>query len=219
LAQFADVKIFNSSYKWRCRVRYGVAALAAYDTIMFIDDDLTLARPNFITYMWENFRTLKPVDLLSCWNTLWVDWGEDELAWVSLTFLTPEITALTQTDTIGPGICMFHKELLATPGIMSISPEFPKADDMAFSLLAALQWGSRSYYLPSYGMLKLHQDHSLQPLYSVSGHYDDLYSQFKSLLRKGYPPVLSREPHPPLKGEAPEQQATRVLPREKYHWK
>ena len=219
LSQFADVKIFNSSYNWRCRVRYGVAALAAYDTIMFIDDDLTLAQPNFITYMWENFRTLNPVDLLSCWNTLWVEWGEDELAWVSLCFLYPEITRLTETDTIGPGICMFHKQLLTTPGIMSLDPEFPAADDMAFPLLAALQWGSRSYYLPSYGMLKWHQDHASSPLHSISGHYDDLYYQFKSLLTKGYQPVLSREPHPGREGDSPEQQAARVLPREKYPWK
>lgn len=219
LSQFADVKVFNSSYNWRCRVRYGVAALAAYDTIMFIDDDLTLARPDFLTYMWEHFRTLRPVDLLSCWNTLWVDWGEEELAWVSLTFLSPAVTALTQTDTIGPGICMFHKQLLATPGITTVSPDFPHADDMAFSLLAALQWGSRSYFLPAYRMLKLHREHALNPLYSVSGHYDDLCSQFKSLLKQGYQPVLSREPHRAPENGSPEQYAARTLPREKYPWK
>jgi len=218
-SQFDDLKIFNSSYNWRCQVRYAVATLAAHDTIMFIDDDITLLDKNFISYMYENYRTLGPMDLLSCWNTIWVDWNEDNFSSVSLTFDTPAITRLTQTDTIGPGICMFNKRLLVNPRILDFSSGFPKADDMAFPLIAALEWGSNSYFLPSYNMLALHYEYNRNALYEVSGHTADLYAYFKSLLREGYQPVLSRSAASSSKSETPEQYAAQVLPAFTYPWK
>jgi glycosyltransferase involved in cell wall biosynthesis len=217
--RFADLKIFNSSYNWRCRVRYAVATLAAHDTIMFIDDDITLLDRNFIRYMYENFRTLGSKDLLSCWNTLWVDWNEDNFSCVSLTFETPGITRLTQTDTIGAGICMFNKELLVNARILDLSRGFPKADDMAFPLVAAVEWGSRSYFLPSYRMLEMHYEYNRNPLYTVSGHTTELYAQFKELLQEGYQPVLSRTGASALESETPERDAARRLPAMKYSWR
>ena len=88
------------------------------------------------------------IDLLSCWNTLWVDWNEDNFSCVSLTFETPGITRLTQTDTIGPGICMFNKELLVNARILDLSRGFPKADDMAFPLVAARGMGQPKLFSP-----------------------------------------------------------------------
>ncbi|HKP29262.1 MAG TPA: glycosyltransferase, partial [Gemmatimonadales bacterium] len=41
LGRFKDVKVFNSSYNWLCRVRYSLAMLARHDVVMFLDDDLT----------------------------------------------------------------------------------------------------------------------------------------------------------------------------------
>lgn len=216
--QFANLKIFNSSYNWRCRVRYAAATLATYDTIMFIDDDITLLNGNFISYMYENFRTLGSKDILSCWNTIWVDWNEDNYSCVSLTFEKPGITQLTQTDTIGPGICMFNKALLVNARIMDLSRGFPKADDMAFPLVAAMEWGSRSYFLPSYKMLEMHYEYNQSPLYLVSGHSAELYAQFKGLLKEGYQPVLSRNAAGLSERETPEQYAARLLPAMTYSW-
>jgi glycosyltransferase involved in cell wall biosynthesis len=218
-SQFANLKIFNSSHNWRCQVRYAVATLAAYDTIMFIDDDITLLDRNFISYMYETYRTLGPMDLLSCWNTIWVDWNEDNFSCVSLTFDTPAITQLTQTDTIGPGICMFNKQLLFNARILDFSSGFPKADDMAFPLIAAVEWGSRSYFLPSYKMLEMHYEYNRNPLYTVSGHSAELYAQFKGLLKEGYQPVLSRNAAGLPARETPEQYAARLLPALTYSWK
>jgi glycosyltransferase involved in cell wall biosynthesis len=217
--RFADLKIFNSSYNWRCRVRYAVATLAAHDTIMFIDDDITLLDRNFIRYMYENFRTLGSKDLLSCWNTLWVDWNEDNFSCVSLTFETPGITRLTQTDTIGAGICMFNKELLVNARILDLSRGFPKADDMAFPLVAAVEWGSRSYFLPSYRMLEMHYEYNRNPLYTVLGHTTELYAQFKELLNEGYQPVLSRMAAGGVGTGTPEGDAAQRLPAMKYSWR
>ncbi|MBM4299948.1 MAG: glycosyltransferase [Deltaproteobacteria bacterium] len=217
--QFANLKIFNSSYNWRCRVRYAVATLAAHDTVMFIDDDITLLDRNFIRYMYDNFRTLGSKDLLSCWNSLWVDWNEDNFSCASLTFETPGITQLTQTDTIGPGICMFNKALLLNARILDLSRGFPKADDMAFPLVAAVEWGSRSYFLPSYKMLEMHYEYNRNPLYTVPGHSAELYAQFKGLLKEGYQPVLSRNAAGGVETETPERDAAQRLPAMQYSWR
>ncbi len=72
------------------------------------------------------FGALGSKDLLSCWNTLWVDWNEENFSCASLNFETPGITQLTQTDTIGPGICMFNKELLLNARILDLSRGFPR---------------------------------------------------------------------------------------------
>jgi hypothetical protein len=216
--QFPNLKIFNSSYNWRCRVRYAVATLATHDVIMFIDDDITLLNRNFISYMYENFRALGSKDLLSCWNTIWVDWNEENFSCASLSFETPGITQLTQTDTIGPGICMFNKELLLNARILELSRGFPKADDMAFPLVAAVEWGSRSYFLPSYKMLEMHYECNRNSLYTVSGHSAELYAQFKGLLKEGYQPVLSRNAAGLPERETPEQYAARILPAITYSW-
>jgi glycosyltransferase involved in cell wall biosynthesis len=218
-SQFANLKIFNSSYNWRCRVRYAIGTLATHDTIMFIDDDITLVDRNFISYMYENFHALRPMDLLSCWNSLWVEWTEDYFTCASLNFMTPEITALTQTDTIGPGICMFNKQILLNARIMDLSRGFPNADDMAFPLIAALEWGSKSYFLPSYNMLEIHYEYNRNSLYEVSGHTQALYAQYNSLLKEGYQPVLSRNLTNSSSGETPEQYAVRLLPAVKYCWR
>jgi glycosyltransferase involved in cell wall biosynthesis len=217
--QFGDLKIFNSSHNWRCRVRYAVATLAAHDTIMFIDDDITLLDRNFIRYMYDNFRTLGPHDLLSCWNGLWVEWTEEYFRHVSLNFETQGITRLTQTDTIGPGICMFRKGLLANERILDLSRGFPRADDMALPLVAALEFGSRSYFLPSYKMLEMHYEYNRNALYTVPGHTAQLYAQLKSLLHEGYRPVLSRIAADPAATESAEQYVARHLPAVTTSWK
>jgi hypothetical protein len=147
-----------------------------------------------------------------------VDWNEDHFSCVSLTFDTPGITRITQTDTVGPGICMFKKQLLLNDRIMNLSRGFPKADDMAFPLVAALEWGSRSYFLPSYNMLKMHYESSRNSLYTVSGHSDHLYAQFKGLLKEGYQPILSRNTAGSPETETPEQYAARHLKAVKYSW-
>jgi len=222
LRGFKDVKIFNSNHNWRTAFRYATAVLAKNDTILFIDDDITIMEPGFIRYMFDTFQTLQPIDLLSCWNTLWVEWKTDYFSCVSMSFKRPEIKELTETDTCGPGICMFNKRILSSPKILNMPPSnFPKADDMAFSLIAALEFGSRSYYLPSYGMLKFHEQRDEAALYDRSGHYEDLYAFYKFLLNSGYRPVLSKLSRQSVSEhyeDSPEFRAVQILPVVKHSW-
>src|SRR5688572_30292958 len=46
--RFPDVKIFNSSHNWLCRIRYTLATLARHDVILFLDDDLIPVDPGFV---------------------------------------------------------------------------------------------------------------------------------------------------------------------------
>jgi hypothetical protein len=219
LSQFPDLKVFNSSFNWRCRVRYGLATLASYDTVMFIDDDVTLIDRNFIRYMFDTFNTLRPIDIISCWNTLWVEWTEDYLREVSLSFQTPQIAEVTPTDTIGPGISMFSKRILLSPRVLEMSRDFPRADDMAFPLIAAMEWGSRSYFVPSYSMLKMHDQGVVDSLNTRASHYEELYSQYKNLLKQGYQPVLERNDDAGPEFGASARRAAGKLPIVTFSWK
>ncbi len=219
LNRYNDIKIINSSHNWRCGVRYAIATLARYETILFLDDDIILIDPHFIRYMFDHFQKLTPMDILSCWCTLWVEWNDDYFSAVSMSFTTPEIIELTETDTCGMGICMFNKQVLSQKLLRRIiSPPFPEADDMGFSLIAALECGSRSYYLPSYGMLGFHKDCTKGALYNRAGHYDDLYAFYKSLLNEGYKPVLSRLPSRFAECDLPSHWAVRAVPVVKHPW-
>lgn len=217
--KFSDVKIVNSIHNWRDSIRYALATVARYETILFLDDDITLLDPNFIRYMFDTFRTLRPVDILSCWNTLWVDWQNNYFSAVSLAFTTPEITELTECDTCGTGICMFNKSMLLNPKILEIAmcSNFPQAYDMGFSLIAAMECDSRRYYLPSHGMLKFHKQYTKKALSAYTGHYEDRYGLYKSLFNCGYKPVLSKLLSE-SKSTTPEWRAARILPVVKHHW-
>lgn len=220
LRQFDNVKIFNSNFNWRCEVRYAVATLAKYDTVLFLDDDLFLINYNFIRYMLDHYRQIEEMDIISCWNTLWLEQNDDYFCHVSMTFLTPEITELTESDTGGPGICMFNKKILFNPAVWNVirSSAFPLADDMAFSIIAAMECGSRTYFLPSYRMLTFQRTKKKTALNQRHGHYKQLFNLYKSLLKSGYKPVLSRLSDLDSKSYSAERKAAQILPKNKNPW-
>jgi hypothetical protein len=170
--------------------------------------------------MFENFQNVSDVDMISCWNSLWIECTEHYLSHVSLTFLKPEITELTECDTCGPGICMFSKQILMNPRVLDVinSPDYPRADDMGFSIIVAMEHGSRRYFLPSYGMLKFHEMSEKAPLYKHPNHYRELYALYKSLYKSGYTPVLGRLPSSATKSDSPEQRAAQLPPAVKHPW-
>lgn len=219
LRRFADVKVINSGYNWRCSIRYYLAMAAKYETVLFLDDDIVLLEPGFIRYMYGRSKSLRPVDLLSCWNNLWVDYADDHFTEVSLSFQNPLVEEVVETDTCGMGICMFNKGLLNAQLLeRAIPADHEQADDMAFPLVAWLESGSRSYFLPSYEMLKMHPEHIKGALFSREGHYDSLYGLYKSLLQNGYQPVLSRGRTSSGENETAEQRAARLLPKKTHRW-
>lgn len=115
---------------------------------------------------------------------------------------------------------MFNKKILLNGKVLRnvICPEFSGADDMGFSLIAAMECGSRGYYLPSYQMLSLHEESRKNALYSRDGHYVELYALYKSLFKNGYRPVLSKFSSGSEAMDKPEWRATRVLPVIRHEW-
>ena len=160
------------------------------------------------------------MDILSCWNRLWVEWGENYCDVVALKFTQPEITELTECDTCGPGISMFNKRIVMNPQVLEtvMWPRSPNATDMAFSVIAAMESGSRSYYLPAHGKLRFHGQWKKAAIWTHASYFDDLFALYKSLLNRGYQPVLGRPSSRPGRGDSPERRAARTLPIKRFPW-
>ncbi len=218
LRRFTDIKIINCSYSWHTNIRYALATLAKYNTVLFLDDDIIVRRHDFIKYMFNTYKQLGPLDILSCWNRLLVEWDADDFSLISLNFNTPGIEELTQCDVAGPGICMFNKDVL-TPKVMDVvmAHEYPNAYDMGFSLISKIEHNSECFFLPSHGMLENYRQHGKTTLMTGPENYDDLHSLFKSMLKKGYKPVVSRH-YPGESEDSPERRAIQMLTPRKLSW-
>lgn len=218
LSEFPDVKVFNSSHNWLCRVRYTLATLARYETIFFIDDDLAPADPFLVRDLHAALGTLRPVDIVSCWTALWTEWNDRSLTKVRMGFTRPEPAELTECDYFGPGICMFNRRILFEPGILDPRPERLRSDSSWFPWVTAMELGSRKYYLPTYGRLRVHEEHRHAALGDTPGFRTELYAAYKRMWKRGYRPVLGRLGAEPVPDGSPEMRAARSLPRETDPW-
>lgn len=192
LRRFTQLRILNSSYNWGPGIRYAIATAAQYKTILFIDDDIYPIHPQFLVNMYTAFKKLNPFDILTCWADLWVDWNDDHLSTVSMNFLTPEIKELTEVDYCGTGISMLNKKTLLCPEMLDILPEYKFADTAWFPWIPNIVYGSRKFFFPSCGMLKLHKERKKGALYAQEDYEKFIFTARKSMLRQGYKPVLSR---------------------------
>jgi len=193
LKKFHDVKVLNIDYSWRTGIRYALAALSKYDTIFFVDDDVILRRPDFVQYMYANYKKLESSDILSCWGRLWAHCTEEHHDVISLTFNNFVVKDITKCDVVGPGICMFNKKIL-TPAVLEgvINPDIPGAYDMGFSLVVFMEHGGQSYFLPSYEMINFHEEKVKAPLMATPEQRGEMNAFFKRLYKKGYQPVYDR---------------------------
>jgi len=217
LGRFPDLKIFNSSHNWLCRVRYTVATLARHDLILFLDDDLIPVHPRLIRQMVDLQTTLRPNDILSCWTALWTRWDDTHLTKVRMGFLYPQTTEVTECDYVGPGVCMFNKQILFHPAILNLPEEFHRSDSAWFPWLTAMELGSRKFYLPSYGMLRVHPESMRSALASLPGFRDGQYAAYKRMWKRGYTPVLATERHQG-RTDTPEARAAQSLRTETDAW-
>ena len=218
LAEFPDLKVFNSSHNWLCRVRYALATLARYETIFFIDDDLAPTDPRLIHDLHDALGKLRPVDIVSCWTALWTEWNDRALTKVRMGFTRPEPAELTECDYIGPGICMFRKRILFHPAMLDQGPEGARSDSSWFPWIAAMELGSRKYYLPTHGRLRVHAEHRHAALGDIPGFRTELYAAYKRMWRRGYRPVLGRTGAERVPDGSPERRAARSLPSETDLW-
>jgi hypothetical protein len=218
LSEVPDLKIFNSSHNWLTRIRYTIATLSRYETIFFIDDDLSPTDPFLIRDMYVALSALRPVDIVSCWTTLWTEWNDRFLTRVRMGFTRPEPTELTECDTVGPGICMFRKRILFHPEILDPPPNQLRSDSSWFPYVTAMELGSRKYYLPTHARLQRHDEHVHASLSRTPGFQADLHATFKHMWKRGYRPVLSRIQDEPFAEGSPEMRAARSLPPLTEYW-
>lgn len=196
LNQFDNLKILNSSHNWRTDIRYSISLISKYEIILFIDDDIFFKKNNFIQYMYDRFKTLKDADLLSCWNTIWTEYDDDKyFKFARVNFTEPDnLKELIETDTCGMGICMFNKKILYRENVFKKSLKYHYADDMSFPLILNMEVGGKNYYLPSFDKISFHKSSGKFALCNVEKHYTNLFLQYKELYKKGYIPVIERNP-------------------------
>lgn len=217
LRRLPDVKIFESSHNWLCRVRYTLATLARHDVILFVDDDLTLVHRGVIARMADTLASLGPCDIVSCWTALWTEWSDERLTKVRMGFLYPQTTELTECDYVGPGICMFNKRILFHPGLLDLPESLHRSDSAWFPWMTSMALGSRKYYVPTYGMLRVHPESKKHALAAVPGFRAEQYAAYRRMWKRGYTPVLATERH---RGrlDSPEARAARTLRPETDAW-
>ena len=218
LRELPDVKVFNSSHNWLCRIRYTLATLARYDTIFFIDDDLSPADPFLVRHLYDALAKLGPLDIVSCWTALWTAWDEKTLTKVRMGFKYPAPAEVTECDYAGPGICMFDKRILLHPSILDLPPERQRSDSAWFPWVTAMELGTRKYYVPTHGRVVIHPESRHAALALVPGFRGEQYAAYKEMWKRGYEPVLSRIRRRPDAEETPEMRAARSLPAETDLW-
>lgn len=215
-----DVKVLDSSYNWACSLRYAIATMAKYETVLFLDDDFVLLEKDFVQRMYGRFRKLGSKDILSCWTNIWAEWDDTGFSTISLTFLADDAPDVVEVDTVGPGLSMFYRDTILDPEVFAeiMSPPFPKVDDMAFGIVTSMKRGTRKYFMPCYGMLRSHRQTRTKALATRSGRYDDLHAYYKQCLANGFEPLLLCQERERPGEETPERRLARSLPRQRFQW-
>ena len=203
--QYSNIKLINSQHNWRIYFRYGIAYFALYDTILFMDDDIYFQDSTMMRQMYDTLMGLGEYDIVSCWNMLWTQWTDTELFHVSASLLDPDLTELTKTDTSGPGISMFNKQLILDARAQKhvITWNIPDAGDYALGLLSQMLWGGTTYAIPSYKRVSFSEEFQKGALHLKEPNFvTDRMRLFKEMLNNGYTPVIKRET---LAKNSPEQ--------------
>jgi hypothetical protein len=147
---------------------------------------------------------------------LWTAWDDQRLTKVRMGFLYPQTTVVTECDYVGPGVCMFNKRILFHPAVMDLKPEHHASDSAWFPWVTSMALGSRKFYLPSHGMLRVHPESKVGALAAVPGFRKGQYAAYKRMWKLGYTPVMASPRH--QRGDSPEAVAARDLRPEVDEW-
>ena len=98
--------------------------------------------------------------------------------------------------------------------VLDLKPEDQASDSGWFPWLTTLVHGTRKYYMPSHGMLRVHPESKIGGLTALRGFREGQYAAFKRWWKLGYKPVLSF-PHAP---DSPEASAAREFRPEERKW-
>lgn len=188
LRKFTDIKILNSSENLGCGYRYIAALYSKYNTICFLDDDVELLSPHFIETMAGFLTSKKSIDIVSAWCAIFRPENIDYFNTDGFNFENHDQEV--EVDFIGPGICMFDKNIL-TLAIAVIPEKYRDVDNVWFSIMPTLFLDSRKYYFPSKGMLRFvnNEKHAM----FMRNNIEDLKrNSTNELVSNGYIPILSR---------------------------
>lgn len=212
-----EIKLVNSRHNWMIFMRYGLAYVAFYDTLLFLDDDIYFLDNDVVYDMYQTLAGLASYDIVSSWNTLWTAWSETELQYVNVTLWNAEVTQLTMTDTCGPGISMFNRALIMDERAQRylISWSLPDAGDIALGLLANMLRGGTTYAMPMHGRADFGRQHKLRALHERPEFMSNRFRLFKDMLHNGYEPVIARAK---LAVDSPEMQLIRDQEPTTHEW-
>ena len=191
--------------------------MAKYDTVLTLDDDIVF-QDNVIVYdMYDTLMGLSKYDIVSCWNSIWTHWSDTEYHYARATFWIPELTELTKTDTCGPGICIFNKDLILDARVQRYLVKWKgsRPSDMTLGLLSNLLWNGTTFAMPMYGRVQFHPEYTKNALHIHPDTYPDRGKIYKSMLHDGYKPLITRET---LAEDSPEMKLIRRAEPTVYAW-
>jgi len=216
--QHPQIKLINSQYNWRIYFRYGIAYFAYYDTILFLDDDIYFRDETMLIDMYDTLMGVGQYDIVSCWNMLWAEWDDTQLSHVSASLLDPDVTTLIKTDTCGPGVSMFNRELVLDARAQNhlITWNIPDAGDYGLGLLSQMLWGGTTYAMPAFERVAFSKEFQKNALHLKEPNFvSDRMRLFKEMLHNGYIPVIRRED---LSAESPEMKLIERMPLKSNAW-
>jgi len=190
------IRLVNSRHNWKSIIRFSMVYMARYDTVLILDDDITL-QDNTVAYdMYQTLMRLEKYDIVSCWNYIWTHWTDSEYHSVAASFKMSNVTELTKTDTCGSGISMFNKDLIFHAGAQKhlILRDRSPAGDMALGLLSNMLWGGTTYAMPMYRRARFHPEWEKYALHQRPKAYIERGQLYKAMLQAGYKPLITREP-------------------------
>ena len=218
MKKFKDLKLVNSAYNWGPGIRYSIAAMAGYRTILFLDDDIYPVEGSVIPDMYRTFLELGEHDILTGWADLWVDWDETSLTTVSLGFSTEGIDRITEVDYAGTGLSMIDKRTLLQPEMLDFHPDFKFGDTGWFPWMPNIIHGSRKFYFPCAGRFSFHRE-KVKGMLSVRPNYEALiFNARRIMLEMGYQPVKKRLDGGIWQTGSPEEWAVTHLPHVTRPW-
>lgn len=212
-----QIKLVNARNDWMSIIRWGMAFMARYDTVLTLDDDIVFQDDSIVKDMYETLMGLEMYDIVSCWNWIWTQWTETEYQHAQVTFWLPELTELTKTDTCGSGISMFNKELILDARAQRYLTfrEMIPAGDMALGLLSNMLWHGTTYAMPMHGRVEFHPEFQKNALHVRPNFYPEITRLYKLMLRNGYKPLITRES---LADDSPEMKLIRRAEPTVYPW-
>lgn len=141
--------------------------------------------------MYDTSLKYRDKDIVSCWCAK-INNKEDQV-YTSATLINfKEEHEEQEVDLIGPGVCIYDKNLLS-PELIAVPLEYRHIDNIWFSIMPSVLYGTRKYYMPSHGMLRFNLEAANTGLYVQEGMNDVKNKVTKSLMSKGYTPLFMRK--------------------------